>query len=44
MTLAGAYSYEIVLASEISVVHDQGMSASTGYNIGRRWLPGFEIF
>ena len=44
MTLAGAYSYEIVLASEISVVHDQAMSATAGYHIGRRWLPGFEIF
>jgi len=44
MAFAGAYSYEIVLTSEISVVHDQAMSATAGYHIGRRWLPSFEIF
>ena len=44
MTFAGAYSNKIILAGEISVVQDQGMSTSACYHIGGRRLLRFEIF
>ena len=45
MTLGCAYAYEIVFAFEITVIHDDAVAATPGYDLHILWsdLAAFQL-